>query len=196
MTPLLFHIVKRMTRYWLILLIAMLPLWSRSECLATLPALDKLEAIVHAEMTARDALVTIRRNAQDWKNLLLRGSDAQMRQMMQSRFDTQATTYEVRLGELRKQMQALGENSQRLDILDSERAQLFGKYRGALSTHGVSTLESAFRADKEAQGADIKTLRTLEETIEFLATKSREQFQTVRKLMQTCDSQQLPRQQK
>lgn len=196
MTPLSFHIVKRMTRYWLILLLAMLPLWSRSECLATLPALDKLEAIVHAEMTARDALVTIRRNAQDWKNLLLRGSDAQMRQMMQSRFDTQAATYEVRLGELRKQMQALGENSQRLDILDAERVQLFGKYRGALSTHGVSTLEAAFRADKEAQGADIKTLRTLEETIEFLAIKSREQFQTVRKLMQSCDSQQLPRQQK
>jgi hypothetical protein len=158
--------------------------------------LDKLEAIVHAEMTARDALVTIRRNAQDWKNLLLRGSDAQMRQMMQSRFDTQAATYEVRLGELRKQMQALGENSQRLDILDAERVQLFGKYRVALSTHGVSTLEAAFRADKEAQGADIKTLRTLEETIEFLAIKSREQFQTVRKSMQSCDSQQLPRQQK
>lgn len=196
MTPLSFHIVKRMTRYWLIVLMAMLPLWSRSECLATLPALDKLETIVQAEMTARDALVTIRRNAQDWKNLLLRGSDAQMRQMMQSRFDTQAATYEVRLGELRKQMQALGENSQRLDILDAERVQLFGKYRGALSTHGVSTLEAAFRADKEAQGADIKTLRTLEETIEFLAIKSREQFQTVRKLMQSCDSQQLPRQQK
>ena len=196
MTPLSFHIVKRMTRYWLILLLAMLPLWSRSECLATLPALDKLETIVQAEMTARDALVTIRRNAQDWKNLLLRGSDTQMRQMMQSRFDTQAATYEVRLGELRKQMQALGENSQRLDILDAERVQLFGKYRVALSTHGVSTLEAAFRADKEAQGADIKTLRTLEETIEFLAIKSREQFQTVRKLMQSCDSQQLPRQQK
>ena len=196
MTPLSFLIVKRMTRYWIIVLMAMLPLWSRSECLATLPALDKLEAIVHTEMTARDALVTIRRNAQDWKNLLLRGSDAQMRQMMQSRFDTQAATYEVRLGELRKQMQALGENSQRLDILDAERVQLFGKYRVALSTHGVSTLEAAFRADKEAQGADIKTLRTLEETIEFLAIKSREQFQTVRKLMQSCDSQQLPRQQK
>jgi len=196
MTPLSFHIVKRMTRYFLILLMAMLPLWSRSECLSSLPALDKLEAIVHAEMTARDALVTIRRNAQDWKNLLLRGSDAQMRQMMQSRFDTQAATYEVRLGELRKQMQALGENSQRIDILESERAQLFGKYRGALSTHGVNTLEAAFRADKEAQGADIKTLRTLEETIEFLTIKSHEQFQTVRKLMQTCDSQHLPRQQK
>lgn len=196
MTPLSFHIVKQMPLYWLILLMAMLPLWSRSECLATLPALDKLETIVQAEMTSRDALVTIRRNAQDWKNLLLRGSDAQMRQTMQSRFDTQAATYEVRLGELRKQMQALGENSQRLDILDAERVQLFGKYRVALSTHGVSTLEAAFRADKEAQGADIKTLRTLEETIEFLAIKSREQFQTVRKLMQSCDSQQLPRQQK
>ncbi len=196
MTPLSFHIVTRMTRYWLIMLMAILPLWSRSECLVTLPALDKLEAIVYAEMTARDALVTIRRNAQDWKNLLLRGSDAQLRQLMQNRFDTQAATYEVRLGELRKQMQALGENSQRLDILDSERAQLFGKYRGALSTHGVNTLEAAFRADKEAQGADIKTLRTLEETIEFLAVKNREQFQIVRQLMQTCNSQQMQRQQK
>jgi hypothetical protein len=196
MTPLSIHIVTRMTRYWLIMLMAILPLWSRSECLVTLPALDKLEAIVYAEMTARDALVTIRRNAQDWKNLLLRGSDAQLRQLMQNRFDTQAATYEVRLGELRKQMQALGENSQRLDILDSERAQLFGKYRGALSTHGVNTLEAAFRADKEAQGADIKTLRTLEETIEFLAVKNREQFQIVRQLMQTCNSQQMQRQQK
>lgn len=196
MTPQSFHFIKGMARYCLILLITMTPMWSRSECLSTLPALDKLESIVQAEMTARDALVTIRRNAQDWKNLLLRGSDAQLKQLMQNRFDTQAATYEVRLGELRKKMQTLGENSQRIDILESERAQLFGKYREALSTHGVNTLEAAFRADKEAQGADIKTLRTLEETIEFLAVKSREQFQTLRKLMQTCNSQQIKHQQK
>ena len=113
---------------------------------------------------------------------------------MQNRFDTQAATYEVKLGELRKQIQALGESSQKLDILESERAQLFGTYRGALATHGVSSLEAAFRADKEAQGADIKTLRTLEETIGFLDVKSRKQFQEVRKLIQTCDSQQLARQ--
>jgi hypothetical protein len=184
-----FLIFKRMSRYSLILLIVMMPQWSHSACLTVLPALDKLEIMVDAEMTARDALVTIRRNAQDWKNLLLRGSDAQMRQIMQNRFDTQAATYEVKLGELRKQMQALGENSQQLDILESERVQLFSKYRGALATHGVSSLEAAFRADKETQGADIKTLRTLEETIEFLDVKSRKQFQAVRKLIQTCDSQ-------
>ena len=189
-----FLVFKRMPRYSLFLLIAMMPQWSHSECLTALPALDKLEVMVDAEMTARDALVTIRRNAQDWKNLLLRGSDAQMRQIMQNRFDTQAATYEVKLGELRKQMQALGENSQQLDILESERVQLFGKYRDALATHGVSSLEAAFRADKEAQGADIKTLRTLEGTIEFLDVKSRMQFQTVRKLIQTCNSQELTRQ--
>ena len=189
-----FLVFKRMSRFSLILLIVMMPRWSYSECLTALPELDKLEVMVDAQMTARDALVTIRRNAQDWKNLLLRGSDAQTRQIMQNRFDTQAATYEVKLGELRKQIQALGESSQKLDILESERAQLFGTYRGALATHGVSSLEAAFRADKEAQGADIKTLRTLEETIGFLDVKSRKQFQEVRKLIQTCDSQQLARQ--
>ena len=179
-------VVHRAKHFLLVLLLAMTPLVSHAECAAMLPALDRLEAMVQAEMTAREALVTMRRNAQDWKNLLLRGSDAQMRQTMQARFDSQAASYAMQLGRLRKQLQALGESPRRLDILDQEQIQLFGKYRQALATHGVNTLEAAFQADREAQGADVKTLRTLEETIEALATNNRGQFQTVRLLLKTC----------
>lgn len=172
--------------FWLGLLISIAPFLSHAECAAVLPSLDKLEAIVQAEMTAREALVTMRRNAQDWKNLLLRGSDAQMRQTMQARFDSQAASYAMQLGSLRKQLQALGENLRRLDILDQEQVHLFGKYRQALATHGVNSLEAAFQADRDVQGADVKTLRTLEETIEALATNTRGQFQTVRHLLKMC----------
>jgi hypothetical protein len=179
-------VVHRAKRFFLVLLLAMTPLVSHAECAAMLPALDRLEAMVQAEMTAREALVTMRRNAQDWKNLLLRGSDAQMRQTMQARFDSQAASYAMQLGSLRKQLQALGETPRRLDILDQEQIQLFGKYRQALATHGVNTLEAAFQADREVQGADVKTLRTLEEAIEALATNNRGQFQTVRQLLKTC----------
>lgn len=105
---------------------------------------------------------------------------------MQARFDSQAASYAMQLGRLRKQLQALGESPRQLDILDQEQIQLFGKYRQALATHGVNTLEAAFQADREAQGADVKTLRTLEETIEALATNNRGQFQTVRLLLKTC----------
>ena len=65
---------------------------------------------------------------------------------------------------------------------------LSGKYRQALATHGVNTLEASFQADREVQGADVKTLRTLEETIEALATNNRGQFQTVRQLQKICSA--------
>lgn len=170
----------------LVLMLTLTSFMAQAECAATLPALDRLEAMVHAEMTARQALITLRRHAQDWKNLLLRGSDAPMRQTMQARFDSQAASYAMQLAKLRKQLQALGERLDRLDILDQEQIQLFGKYRQALATHGVNTLEAAFQADREVQGADVKTLRTLEEAIEALATNNRGQFQTVRQLQKTC----------
>ena len=176
----------RVKHFLLVLLLAMTPLVSHAECTTVLPALDRLEAMVQAEMTAREALVTMRRNAQDWKNLLLRGSDPQMKQTMQARFENQAASYVMQLGNLRKQLLALGENLRRLDILDQEQIQLFGKYRQALSTHGVNSLEAASQADRDVQGADVKTLRTLEETIETLAKNNREQFQTVRQLLKTC----------
>ena len=188
MTALSGPVVHRAWHFLLVLLLAMTPIVSHAECAAMLPALDRLEAMVQAEMTAREALVTMRRNAQDWKNLLLRGSDAPMRQTMQSRFDSQAASYALQLGNLRKQLQALGESLRRPDILDQEQIQLFGKYRQALATHGVNTLEAAFQADREVQGADVKTLRTLEDTIEALATNNRGQFQTVRQLLKTCSA--------
>ena len=181
-------IAHRTKHFWLVLLLAMTPLASQAECAAMAPALDRLEAMVQAEMTAREALVTMRRHAQDWKNLLLRGSDAQMRQTMQSRFDSQAASYAMQLGNLRKQLHALGESPRRIDILDQEQIQLFEKYRQALATHGVNTLEASFQADREVQGADVKTLRTLEETIEALTTKNRGQFQTVRQLQKICSA--------
>ena len=180
--------VHRAKHFFMVLLLAMTPLMSQAECNFMGPALDRLEAMVQAEMTAREALVTMRRNAQDWKNMLLRGSDAQMRQTMQARFDNQAASYAMHLGNLRKQLQALGESLSRLDTLDQEQIQLFGKYRQALTTHGVNTLEAAFQADREVQGADVKTLRTLEETIQALATNNRGQCQTVRQLLKTCSA--------
>jgi hypothetical protein len=73
---------------------------------------------------------------------------------------------------------------------------LSGKYRQALATHGVNTLEASFQADRAVQGADVKTLRTLEETIEVLASTHRGQFQTVRQLLKTCPTSSAPSSQK
>lgn len=161
---------------------------SQADCTPAAAALEKLQTMVGAESTARDALATIRRNAQDWKNLLLRGRDEKERQTMQTRFDTQASAYAARLAELRVQLSPLGLGLDRIDVLEREQVQLLAKYRAALAHHGVATLEAAVAADREVQGADVLTFRTLEQTIELLAAGNRAQFQQVRQGLSTCQT--------
>jgi methyl-accepting chemotaxis protein-1 (serine sensor receptor) len=60
-------------------------------CAGAPASIARVEDLFDAQANAREALVTIRRNAQDWKNLLLRGSNAADRQTMQQRFETQAS---------------------------------------------------------------------------------------------------------
>ncbi len=178
----------RTCSFWLAIVLAFGPLSSHAQCTGLLESLDRLESMVGAENTARDALTTIRRNAQDWKNLLLRGRDNNERQTMQTRFDTQGKTYVALLLHLRGQMSQLSLALDRLDVLDQEQLKLFDKYRAALARHGVDSLESAAAADREVQGADVVTFRTLEQTIEVLSTSNLAQFQTVRQSMRNCQA--------
>jgi methyl-accepting chemotaxis protein len=145
-----------------------------------------VEALAGAESTSRDALIAIRRNAQDWKNLLLRGQDVAERQAMQARFDAQARAYEARLAQLRAQLTPLQLELGRMEALDQERARLFERYRAALARHGVASLEAAAAADREVQGADVATFRTLEQLIEALAARTRAQFQDMRAAIARC----------
>jgi len=174
--------------FWLAIVLALGPLSAHAQCTGLLESLDRLESTVGAENTARDALATIRRNAQDWKNLLLRGRDANERQTMQARFDTQTKTYLARLSQLREQMSPLSLALDRLDLLDREQLKLFDKYRAALARHGVDSLEAAAVADREVQGADVVTFRTLEQTIEALSTSNRAEFQKVRQGIRNCQA--------
>ena len=160
----------------------------RAECDAAGAAIDRLQALTTAESAARDALATIRRNAQDWKNLLLRGGDPSQRQVMQSRFDAQAGTYQMRLSQLRTQLTPLGLAVDRVDTLESERATLFERYRMALERHGVSSLEAAAAADRDVQGADVATFRTLEQLIDVVAGQTEAQFGNLRAAIAACTS--------
>ena len=172
----------------LLTLVVLSPLAASASCAGALGATDRLQAAVDAESTARDALVIIRRNAQDWKNLLLRGRDANERQTMQTRFDDQARRYAARLAQLQTQLAALRLEPGRIDTLHQERARLFERYRLALERHGVASLEAAVSADREVQGADVLTFRTLEQLIEALATQSGLRFQDLRAAIAHCTS--------
>lgn len=172
----------------LAVLLATVPLLAGATCPEALAAADRAQELVNAESLSRDALITIRRNAQDWKNLLLRGRDGAERQAMQARFDAQALAYETRLAQLRAQLTPLQLELDRMETLDRERARLFERYRTALARHGVASLESAAAADREVQGADVATFRTLEQLIDAIAARTRAQFQDMRAAIARCGS--------
>jgi hypothetical protein len=155
-------------------------------CAEASAGLARVQDLFDAQANARDALITIRRNAQDWKNLLLRGSNAADRQTMQQRFETQASLYEAQLLQLRGRLAPWATELERIDLLERERVKLFERYRTALATYGVQTLEAAALADRAVQGADVATFRTLEQTVDALTTMTRTQLQTLKQSVARC----------
>jgi methyl-accepting chemotaxis protein len=162
------------------------PLLVTAACPEAQSAADRLQAVVSAESTARDALITIRRAAQDWKNLLLRGRDAAERKVIQERLEAQTRTYEEYLAKLREQLTPLGLELDRIQKLDDERANMFEGYRSALKRHGVESLEAAAAADREVQGSDVATFRALEQLIQTVAEQTRASFKDLRATIDQC----------
>ena len=85
-------------------------------------------------------------------------------------------------------MTQLGLGLDHLVLLEREQIRLFDRYRAALARHGVGSLEAAAAADREVQGADVVTFRTLEQVIEVLSAKNLEQFHQVKQGVSTCQA--------
>ena len=160
-----------------------------ADCHEALSAADRLQAMSNNGRLARDALITLRRQAQDWKNLLLRGSDSGERQTMLIRFDNQARNYQDQLEQMRRQLGAMKFEPERMAKLDEEQLKLDQRYRAALAKHGVADLQAAAAADREVQGADVASFRALEQLITNITAKDDALFQELRTAIGSCGAQ-------
>lgn len=117
-----------------------------------------------AEMAelVRDASMTIRRQAQDYKNLLLRGSDPADYRVMMGRFETQKKGYRNQLERLRTMMKDGGLPLDRIDGLLAEQARLVQAYGAAFEQFDPSDKMSTFRADAASRGKDVRSFVELE----------------------------------
>ena len=97
-----------------------------------------------------------------------------------------ASLYEAQLLQLRGRLAPWATELERIDLLERERVKLFERYRTALATYGVQTLEAAALADRAVQGADVATFRTLEQTVDALTTMTRTQLQTLKQSVGRC----------
>lgn len=162
------------------------PLNSLADCADASDRLRALHTVVQTRHATQDALVLVRRSAQDFKNVLLRAGDPAWFQMLRQRFDRNAQSYEQRLALLDPMLAAVPGERERADLLKRERSTLIEGYRQALQTHDVRRMDEALAADKAVQGLDVKTLRALEASIDNLNAHSDAAFEALHQALQSC----------
>lgn len=160
-------------------------------CEAGVAAFDSVDKLYQVSSVGRDALVLIRRLAQDWKNLLIRGTDPKDAAQMKDRMNKQSESYATTLQSLEKAMAAGGLSTETAKRLQEENRKIQAAYALALSSHGVATMESALAADKVAQGVDVPTFRQLEALIADIDTKMAEAKGRTREEIARCGAKKL-----
>ena len=149
-------------------------------------ATNQLQEVVQTQDEVKQALITIRRSAQDWKNLLLRGSNEKDKELLTKRFNDQKSTYEMDLKRLKIQLSALNIQADTIKILETQKNELFKNYDSALKRHGIDSLEAASKVDRQVQGEDVQTFRTLENLDQDLSTRVKKSFDLLRLEIDKC----------
>ncbi len=126
--------------------------------------LSTLAAAAEMALLSRDASTTSRRQAQDFKNALLRTGTADAPRMV-ARFDERVGIYREQLTRL--DSRAVSSTHQAaVASLIAEQEKMIPAYRRGLSLLDARDPTSAFRADQATQGIDVATFRQLEALVE------------------------------
>jgi hypothetical protein len=141
--------------------------------LCALPALaatcpDRLGELSLAEdmaLAARDASITTRRQAQDFKNALLRSGTADYGRMA-ARLAERGPEYAAQIERLVALAAKSGRHGDAVALLAAEREKMSARYGAALASLDERDRASVFRADDMAKGVDVPTFRQLEALVD------------------------------
>ncbi len=125
---------------------------------------DRLRELSLAQdmgLAARDAAITSRRQAQDFKNALLRNGTPDY-EAMATRLREREIEYERQVDRLGTLAAKSGRHADIVAVLASERVKMAARYREAVASLEPTDRASVFRADELAKGVDVTTFRQLE----------------------------------
>ncbi|MDN4054565.1 methyl-accepting chemotaxis protein [Massilia sp. YIM B02763] len=117
-------------------------------------ALDKVEALALAADTARAAQVEFKIQVQEWKNILVRGSDPAALAKYRDAFGKSGSATLAKLGELEGQLGKLGVPSEKVGDAQSALRELNERYLAALKTWDAADPASYQRLDAQVKGMD------------------------------------------
>jgi len=142
---------------------------------------DLHQAIRLAESAqlARTAQMDFKIQVQEWKNILLRGSDQRDYHIYLSQFEQREAKVAEELGRLAQLLARVGDESNQAQVgpIQEEMKTLGIKYREALATFRPEDKTSPFAVDRQVRGIDREPTVHLDELAENLSRRSKEVLQ-------------------
>jgi methyl-accepting chemotaxis protein len=139
----------------LMAIVGLLGLRSLSNSTDTLRhSLQTATTITSAVDDGRDTQVELKKQVQEWKDLLIRGHARPDFEKHYTGFTTQEALVQTQLGVLRDTLHALGISAGDIDAVMREHLALGGKYRDALKHYDPSSPHAAQSADSLVRGLD------------------------------------------
>ncbi len=139
---------------------------------------DQGRLLVEAVDQARTAQVYFKKQVQEWKDILLRGSDKAI-------YERHFTAFQMEIRAVRESMQTLKALMDQLmvsvepaDKFLELHEQLNRRYDEALKTYDPSDPASCFRVDRMVQGIDRDPTDRLDDLVDFIRDKSQEGLRT------------------
>jgi hypothetical protein len=141
--------------------------------------LDQAIRLAESAELARTAQMNFKYQVQEWKNILLRGSDQQDYQTYLNQFEQREAKVAEDLGRLNQLLVDVGDqpNQAQVGAIQEHMKTLGIKYREALAAFRPEDKTSTFAVDRQVRGIDREPTTHLDELAENLSHRSNEVLQ-------------------
>jgi methyl-accepting chemotaxis protein-1 (serine sensor receptor) len=144
-------------------------------------AIARVEALAQAADNARSAQVQFKIQVQEWKDILLRGSDPAAFKKYQDGFETSAARTLAGLDNLKAALAAQGASTDKVGQAQAALRELNERYHAALKTWDSANPETYKLIDKQVKGMDRPPTKLIDEIVDDIQTYSKTTIATMRK---------------
>ncbi len=149
------------------------------------PMADKMpypDALANAVALVKDAQVLLGYQIQEWKNILLRGTDGAMYDRYLAAFEKQEKAVQSTLSQCKDLIQQMGFDVSYVERLLSEHAALGGRYRDALKKFDKTDPLAGHEVDRAVKGADRPVAEAMQQ-VAIAAKQAEEQYNEINRRM-------------
>jgi methyl-accepting chemotaxis protein-1 (serine sensor receptor) len=144
-------------------------------------ALARVEALADAADTARSAQVEFKIQVQEWKNILIRGSDPAAFKKYQEGFEKSAAGTLAELDKLKAALAAQGAATDKVDAAQAALRDLNDRYHAALKTYDGANPDSYKLLDQQVKGMDRAPTKQIDDIVDGIQAYAKTTLAAMRK---------------